>query len=77
MFLDNPKKQLAKSLVKNAAIQKKASKKKNGPRKPANVSLDTNLDQGLKRLANTKTMHLHPMTNELIDHKEMMEEYKT
>ena len=38
--------------------------------------MDSSVDQGLKRLANTKTMHLHPLTNELIDHKQMLNEYK-
>ena len=36
--------------------------------------MDKSID--LKRLANTKTMHLHPLTNELVEHKQMMKEYK-
>ena len=30
----------------------------------------------MKRLAHVRTMHVHPMTNELIEHSQMLQEYK-
>ena len=70
-FKENDKKKLAKSLIQNAEIQKRETSKKSAH----NSSIDGGLDEILSKPVKKKTLHVHPLTKELTDQKEIFGEY--